>query len=301
MSETIQRPRKFVIRQLAATFDGARIAAGEFRCHVQIWDLREAKRIAEFETELDFGGMRLAISRDGRRCVAGSYEQGIFCYDAETGREIWRRVDLLHVQRIRAARSGTQLLCGFETEAFAVLNLESGKSQRELRGVHDLWESYYEPVRIFDRRKKPFELVGEDEKVFARIERKTFAALSHVFAPGKVCISESGGPVSCYSTADGAPLWTYKPGAGVHALKVGYREDTNTFYAVTWPYQRGGERKFVTFAAETGEAEVLQVLGSAREICPCSRGNVLLSSEGELLDTATGLATGMLDFFPSSG
>jgi len=78
------------IRQLATSFSGSVIAAGEFERTVHIWDLDTKKHLATFVTILDFGGVRLAITGDDTCCFAAAYHrEGVAAYSASAGNEIW--------------------------------------------------------------------------------------------------------------------------------------------------------------------------------------------------------------------
>ena len=76
-------------------------ALAAFESQVAIWDLQTLRRTIEFETVLDFGGRRLALSSDGSCCIAGAYNRdGVAAYDTNTGRVLWSRRDLKKVQYV---------------------------------------------------------------------------------------------------------------------------------------------------------------------------------------------------------
>ncbi len=292
--------RRQLIRHLSTSYDGTVIAAAEFEHHVQIWDIESHTRIAEFETTLDFGGRRLAISRDGKSCAVGAYRvHGVALYDTESGMELWRRKDLKKVQNIRASIDGNRLWCGFEGKAFQPLNINTGLSKSSLRGVKDIFESVYDDLLVVDRKGRDFKLVDCDDKQVATVPRTTFAALDFAFAPQKIAVSESGGSINCYDISCGERLWEHNPGNGVHALDLAYNEDSGTFVAITWPYQEGGEHQLVNLQAETGESVCAFPIDGSHEFAFCSKGSTLISSDGKLRDTATGEMQGVLRFFPS--
>jgi hypothetical protein len=266
---------------------------------VQIWELESQTRIAEFETTLDFGGTRLAISRDGKHCAVGAYHiHGVALYNTNDGTELWRRKDLKKVQKIRASVDGQRLLCGFEGKSFERLNMNNGRSKPSLRGVKDMFESVYDDLVIVDRKKRDFKIVNADNKQIATVPRTTFAALDFAFAPQKIAISESGGSINCYDTNGGQRLWEHNPGYGVHALYLTYNEFTERFSAITWPYQQGGQHQLIALNAEAGERETAFSINGAHEFAFCRKGSTLISSDGEVRSTATGEVQGILAFFP---
>jgi hypothetical protein len=60
------------IRHLAASYSGNVLAAGEFEKRIHIFDVVTRTKVCEFDSRLDFGGRRLAVSDDGRYCAAGA-------------------------------------------------------------------------------------------------------------------------------------------------------------------------------------------------------------------------------------
>ena len=50
-----------------------RVAAALFERTVQLWDVRTAQQLSQFETVFSFGGRRLALSPYGDLCVAAGW------------------------------------------------------------------------------------------------------------------------------------------------------------------------------------------------------------------------------------
>lgn|SRR5579864_2198608 len=59
------------IRQLAVCGERSLIAAALFESTVQIWSYDGAQERGQFESILDFGGLRLTFAANGSVCVAG--------------------------------------------------------------------------------------------------------------------------------------------------------------------------------------------------------------------------------------
>src|SRR5579871_6731737 len=130
-----------LIRHLATSWSGSAIAAGEFEHTVHAWDLPAEKHLATFPTILDFGGTRLAITRDGNNCIAAAYHvEGIAAYGTPDGAEKWRRKDLKKAQTIRISLDDRRVYACFDTRSCQVLNRESGKTIKTWPGVRDVWE-----------------------------------------------------------------------------------------------------------------------------------------------------------------
>ena len=279
-----------VIRQLAPSWSGPKAALAEEACTVHVCDIVAGTQLTTFNTVLDFGGRRLAITSDGKTVVAGAYYiEGIAGYSTADGTEIWRRKDLKKVQYIRFSLDDDKIYCGFEGKSFAVLRAATGRTITTWRGVKDVWESPFEPIRLVERRS--LDLETNDGHKIASIPRATFGVLSLAFAPSLLCVSESTGPIRCLDTQQGQELWRFAL-PEQHFLKVGYNEHAASFVGDCWPYQRGGPDRLYRFEPRSGAATELGELGSPTCMNPtsafCLRGSTVLLSDGRVLDSATG-------------
>jgi hypothetical protein len=285
------------VRHIATTWAGERVAVASFDRTVAVWDIGSASKVAEFETVLDFGGRRLAISPDGTRVIAGAYQRyGIAAYEASTGTEIWRRSDLKKVQRITISADGVAAYCGLAGRAEHVLSLSNGETLLKLRGVGDVHCSPFEPIALYDCKTRPAALRTGGDELRGRIPRITFAFLDVAFAPGYLATSESGGPVRCFRVSDAVEMWRYAPRSGVHALTLGYDETANVLQGVFWPFVRGGTMVLRRFCTATGQLNSESPIPDSAEQQFCCRGTLLLTWDGSLLETATGKVVEKLAF-----
>ncbi len=286
--------RDSAIRHIAASRCGNFVAVAEFESTVSIWNLATQTKQSEFKTVLDFGGTRLAIDEEGKRCVAGAYlVHGIACYDTETGEVLWHRKDLKKVQEIAILPSQTEIACGFEESPLQILSMRNGKTLQKIRGCKSLQVSPYEPVQLADKRKPMLETL--DGSTIASLERESFAILSVVFGHGTVAISEAGGPIRCFKTSSGELLWRYGGPEGSHSVELGYDVKRRRFLSVEWPYEKGGKMTLIVFTPD-GKTEAKLPLGSSIVQDFCLSGSGLLSSSGWLLNTTTGKLIGHFDF-----
>jgi hypothetical protein len=279
------------IRHLAPSWSGDVFAAAEFESVVSIWSLKSQSKRAEFRTILDFGGTRLAIDKEGERCVAAAYHvHGIACYSAQTGEVLWQRKDLKKAQRIRILPSQTEIACGFEGGPLQVLSMRDGKTLQKIRGCRSLKISPFEPVQLADKAKP--ELQTLDASTVARIDRESFATSSVAFGHGVVAISEAAGPLLCFETGSGQLLWRYQGQVG----SVAYHSKLRRFLAIEWPFERGGIKSLLLLGVNSGKVEAKFPLGSSIVEAFCLAGTHLLSSSGWLLDTATGRVAKHFEF-----
>jgi outer membrane protein assembly factor BamB len=283
------------IRHLATSRSGEIFAAAEFESVVSIWNLETETKQTEFQTVLDFGGDRLAIDKEGKRCVTAAYHvHGIACYSAQTGEVLWQRKDLKKAQRICVLPSQSEIACGFENGPLQVLSMHDGKTLQKIRGCRRLWISPFEPIQLADRAR--LELQTLDASTIAKIDRESFATLSVAFGHGAVAVSEAAGPLRCVETGSGQLLWRYQGPAGSHSLTVGYHSELRRFLAIEWPYEKGGIKSLLLFGIKNGEVEARFPLGSSIIETFCLGGTHLLSSSGWLLDTTTGRLAKQFEF-----
>lgn len=276
------------IRHLATSFSGSLVAAGEFEHTVHFWDIDEARNIAAIDTVLDFGGRRLAITNDGKQCVAAAYHAGgIASYSTtNSGLAVWHRADLKAAQAVKFSADGQRVICCFDNKPYEELDRHTGDTIRKSAGIQNCWESSYESIRLVERRGLILE--NADGQKLCNVQRETFAVLSVTFGPSLMCISESGGPIRSFDTGSGKELWRFTPELGHHFLELGFVEHANFLAGVCWPYEHGGPKQLVCFESTSGEVSSISDLGNCGECAFCLRGSRLLLANGALIDSITG-------------
>lgn len=288
-----------LIRYLASSWSGSVIAAGEFERTVHVWDVKAEKKVVTFQSIMDAGGNRVAVTADGTNCFAAAYHvEGIAGYAASDGTEIWRRKDLKKTQTLRVSLDGRRVYACFDNRSCQVLNRETGKTIKTWPGVRDVWESPYQPVMLLE--KQTLVLQSPEERKIATIPAETFAVLCVAFGPGLVCVSESTGPLRCLDTETGEERWRFQE-KGQHFLELGFADHAKAIVGVCWPYERGGSFRLLRFEPQSGAASVVAELGKGGEFVFCLRGTRLLCSDGSILDSATGQHAGKLEFPAKEG
>ena len=282
------------IRHLAAARDIPRVAAGEFENTVSIWDTSTRAELSRFETVLDFGGRRLALSCSGERCYAAAYHvHGIVCYDVLTGSEVWTRRDLKRVQSIKLSSSCHELFCYIEGMSFLVLSADAGAEKSRHRGVSGLHESVFSALRVVETRELEFR--DSSWRKMGSLPRSSFATLDVAFSKDLVAISESGAGVRFVSASNLREVADYKPPAGHHVLSLAYSAPADRFFGVEWHYEAGGPKRLLTFTSP-GRAEVTALLGGSFETVFVNDAREVLTSEGVLFSTSSGETIGRLPF-----
>ena len=128
------------IRHIAAPYDGELVVTGRFERRVDVWSLRTGRSLVGFDTVLDFGGQRLALSSQTGICLAAAHRaQGVAAYGLADGRLIWRRADLEGIQQITVSPDGRTAYCCFDDRPCEVIAVAQGRTVRTLHGVRRLW------------------------------------------------------------------------------------------------------------------------------------------------------------------
>jgi WD40 repeat protein len=275
------------IRQLASSYDGHVLAAADSESVVHLWDLQSFTCLNTIETTLDFGGSRLAIAPDGHVVAAGAYHvHGIAAYRASDGTELWRRKDLKKVQHLRFGYDAHRIFCCFDRSACESLDAASGKSGRTLRGISDLWESPFRPVRLM-KRSRDF-VIATDKSKIAIVPKVTFAALSAAFSESAVGISEAGGPVRLFDLSSGKQLWRHDPPKGTHFVRLAFSAAIGHFVGLLWPFERGGASSLHVFDEKSGVAHWAADVGPSTKAVFCQRGTRLVNSSGDVFSVPSG-------------
>lgn len=117
------------IRHIATTFNGQLFATAEFERLVSIWRIDNGEQQISFQTILDFGGRRLAISPDSQLSAAGAYHiHGISVYRTLDGSLVWSRRDLKKVQWLKFDPIQEILFAGFDEKPLHILDSKTGET-----------------------------------------------------------------------------------------------------------------------------------------------------------------------------
>jgi outer membrane protein assembly factor BamB len=289
-----QRGRS-AIRQLAGSYAGPLVVAGEFENTAHIWNLQTADRVRTIEAKFDYGGKRLAISPDGKMLFTGAWARyGIAAYSISDGQQVWRRTELKNVQALAVDAAGDRLICSFDRSPTHLMDPKTGVTLETLRGVEDLYNAPFSKAVVQVSRQGKIWLRGPTGKKIS-IPATSFAVLAVEFGAGEVCISEVGGPVRCFDIETGEERWRHTPRTGLHFLNLGFDIVTSRFAGVSWAYKTGGEYFLEAFDGD-GRATFIAQPDEAGAAIFCLKGSTLLTERGDLIDVATGRTKTTLDF-----
>lgn len=203
------------IRHVIASSSSRLVVLGAFERDVEVWDVPGRRLLAAFPTVFDFGGSRLALSDERGVLLAGAFKRhGVVGYSMKSGAQLWHRPDLKRVQHLTLNANGSLGYCGRQDAPCEVVDTTTGVTVDRLRGSRSIFESRWEAVRLNDGRQLRLEMASRKEGL--PISRLTFAVLDATFAPGKLLITESTGPLRCLALLSGDEVWRYDPGPGAH-------------------------------------------------------------------------------------
>jgi hypothetical protein len=276
------------ISHLATSPHGSKLAAAEFEHTVHIWDINSRKRLAVFDTVLDFGGNRLAITGDGRYCVAGAYHvAGVAAYSTATGKVVWQRKDLKKVQQIRVSNDDKLVYCCFDRTTCHVLDRRTGKTIRTLPGVRGLWLSPAKPIALLEKNLAVVVQSFRDHKTVPLDGKPFHPLLAAAFADDCCVVSESGGPLRCFDVKHGKERWRYLQ-PGEHFLDVAFVEREKIVVGISWAYHHGGPFRLLQIDPASGAMTHSTVLPKCTQTAFFNYGSNLLLNTGAVVESITG-------------
>jgi len=226
----------YKMRHIATSLNGSYFLTAEFKEKVYCWDIDTFKCISEFNTKLDFGGNRLAITEDGTHCIAAAYSRyGVSMYDVSNGSIVWQRKDIKKTQYVVLNPSNDKIYLGLEERSMIILNRNDGEGDEKIRSATKIY---------FDRLKaKPLFIKGRNQIIFDKIKIKspTFTFLDVQPVGTGVVMSAVGSELFYYDYTKNEITWKIMPQNGEHFIKLSYSSDNETIYAVLYKYS--GERK----------------------------------------------------------
>jgi hypothetical protein len=295
--------RDSAIRHLAITDDSSIVAAALFEKTVQIWSWKTGQQLGEFQTVLDFGGRRLALTPDGSICIVGAWGQrgrggrGLAAYSIPDGRVLWNRKDIRHIQCVRLSGSGREIYCGVEGSSAHIIETASGEPLGRVRSAKKIVGSRYSSHQLIVQKGR-YMVRGESEFEIAPL---SFGLLDAVFSPEAVCLSEPKdflhpreeiGGIRLIDLATGDPRWYLD----LASNRLAYNVSDQKFYCVDRKETAPHHWSLICLASTPFECDQVRKLGNAWEVAFSPSGTVLVTAQGDVYKTSTGALLAHLDF-----
>jgi WD40 repeat protein len=289
------------IRSITSGLSSSLVAAAFFERTVQIWNLHEARLIAEFETVYYFGGEngRLALAPDGGQCVTAAWRAGrrggVACYDTSTGAVLWHRSDLTRSQYVIFAGDGQSVWCCPEGGPTKRLSAKSGETQEELRGSPRIFDGGVVRGVLLEYRHSQRDYALQTAKSRNRVPRCSFAILDAAFAPDAVCVAEAHGPLRCLDLANARERWRFTPEKDHHVVQVRYRAVDENFYGVLYGFNVK-VRTLVRWDHLDGTTRQVCELPNSWAEAFCAQTDTIVTSAGNIISLSDGRHVGTLAF-----
>jgi hypothetical protein len=267
---------------------------------VHAWHLESRKRIWTMETTFDTSA---AINDDASELyVTSRAYYGIAAYRCCDCQELWRRKDM--GDRSVQCSKNPKLLYSFNQSSCEPLNRLTGKSKNLLRGVHKLWESPYQSLRLF-KKKNGYQIVrDEDQVVTAKIPQLFFFTQDVCFTPSTILISESGQAmrslamgqiVRCLDIQNGKQLWRHDSPPDSHFILLAFAPALDKFFGLQWNPRRGGDYELFSFDPLSGHPTHINSVAGGDAVF-CLDGTAIVTLEGRIISVEDGTEMGRLDF-----
>src|SRR5689334_21002007 len=125
--EDFARPGTRRIERLAAAAAAPIVVGAGTDGHVYVWNVETKALVWDFPTEADNGGVSVALTRNGRECLVGTYSAwGVACVDVVSKQIRWHRTDLRKTYGLSTSADSKEVVVWFDRKAGLGLELETG-------------------------------------------------------------------------------------------------------------------------------------------------------------------------------
>lgn len=305
--------RHSAIRHLAVSDESGIVVAALFEETVQIWSWKTGDQLGEFETALDFGGRRLAVTPDGTACIVGSYGRrkkgmrGLSAYSIPNGTLLWRREDIPHIQVVSLSGSGQEIYCGVEGSSAYIIETATGETLGRVRGATRIVGSRYTQHNLIVQKcpevamdcsvtskvrfNYPNYLMRGPSKF--QISPLSFGLLDAVFSPDAVCLVEPKDALHPRENIGGTRLIDLETGAVRWHIDIGsnhlaFNASDGRFYCVTAPRANPRDCSLIRLASTLLDCDQVAFLGPYWEGAFSPLGTILVTPPGDIYETSTG-------------
>lgn len=284
------------IRAISTTVTGDRVAVSEWEKNIQVWDINNGF-VSKLTTDIVSGMTNaISISEDGKQiAIAGYDHKTVTLYDVDNGEIIWQRKDIKRPTKAKILNQYSDLIfIDTENQGSYFLDKKTGGTVERLKGIEFIRENPYSPVDQFEKSSTSTFVNRADRKTIKSFTHKSFALLDACFSKDKIICSYSGNPLEAVSVDKGETLWTTNVIG--HFLEIEYSIELDRILGIRWEYEKGSPKYLCYIDINTGTVEKEINLGEPIEIGFLKQGSLMLTSQGKLYSTLTGLLTKQFDF-----
>ena len=303
------------IRHLAVTDESSIVAAALIEKTVQIWCWKTGQQLGEFQSMLDFGGRRLALTPDGAVCIVGAWGQrgrgprGLAAYSIPEGKLLWNREEIRHIQHVRVSGSGQEIYCGVEGSSAYIIEATTGETLGRIRGaIKVVGSRYTQHTLIMQKRPRVVRQCGYPSSMVSftypnylirgpselEIRPFSFGLLDAVFSPDSLCLSEPKdalhpreniGGIRLIDLETGEPRWHIDIGSN----DLAFNSSDSRFYCIAAPDSNPRASSLIRLASTLRDCDQVALLGDqCWEAAFSPSGTILVTAQGDVFATSTG-------------
>jgi len=271
------------MRHIATSQNSSIFLTAEFEKKVYSWNIDTYEHISEFNTVLDFGGQRLAISGDGTRCIAAAYSRyGISMYDILTGSVIWHRRDINKVQFVTFDPLNETIYVGADEKPLLILNKDNGEDNGILNTMTKVYFDLLSTKRLLLQGQRT--VIGDEINIIS----PTFAFLDIQGIGRGMVLSAVGNDLMYYNYYENKTIWRITPAKGEHFIKTAYSETNETIFALLYKYNEPRiPPYYLLYAISAFDGVVKFIFSLPTEACEfgfARNATKLICSSGEVFD-----------------
>lgn len=266
---------------------------------ITVWDALERAKVCVARPGFKGGRERFVIDPCTSKIFSGTWEAGLTCYDYGLNKVLWRRRDLIGIQKVDISPVfPDSLFISLETPDHrtrgrgmftGIVELEraSGKSGRWAGSYFG--KTYLHPFSPFfiviDGAKKMVRVMDGDKKILVSVQMANFAVLDATFDKDKVALAEGKMGVRVVDL-EGKVVSSYCPSnRHPNCCRVAF-DSSNGMVAVSDSW----DGAFVTIIDPATGRVVHEYQGPAGgDICFINDGRSFLDARGQIFRTADGV------------
>ena len=242
---------------------------------MKIWDGKSMIEIAVMHVCVDLGGLRYAISSDGKYVATaqyGEYEAGnIYIYNVQSGKNVFKNQSLRRIQWLTFADNKT-LMIGTENNGIFVFDIISGACENKIEGKKVYYNKFGDSILLLHENKIKYENII--------YKSSTFAYLCVTGTSKGILVSEANGGLHYYDHK-GNLYWKTDCLDLGHFISVYYNEKMNIIYGILLnPRKKGDGRMHLIILGE--------LLGDVVAIHEIETANYVFVENSELLSLVNG-------------
>jgi hypothetical protein len=277
------------IRHLSGCDDSFLVAAAFFDSVVQVWNCENGEKVGEFETVLDFGGRRLALTNAGNICVAASWQGGLAGYSVPRGILLWHRSEFVEIQNISCSRSEGVIFCGFEGGTTAIVSAASGDQVGLISNAQRVICASSSRTKLLEQQQN----YHIQDSCSLDIPALSFTLLDAAFSEDQVCLSEPNEGVRCIELRSGRTLWHHRV---FRSNYLTFCVEDNNFYCISGSNRPPHDCSLIRLAPSLMDCDQAAYLGPCWAATFIRLGALLVTMRGDVYETATGKIVRQLNF-----